>query len=202
MPPRPYNNCKTYSILERVTTEDNLGTIKETWVQLPDSENIKGNHYPAPPSESEPEREGLLKPTKRHDCFLYDCAFTFSTELHRLLYGSTHLAIEEISNWSKYKRLSLLEVAAIPVQAWQGPTQPPSGVPAHTHPWTDIIGERFVHNQTIPSATWTINHNLGYIPDVTLFTVGGAEFEADIVSTTTQSIVTLLTPQAGFAVVD
>jgi len=56
------------------------------------------------------------------------------------------------------------------------------------------------HNQESASNTWTINHNLGYRPTVALFTVGGVEFDAEVVHTSVnQCTVNLVTPMAGMA---
>jgi len=38
----------------------------------------------------------------------------------------------------------------------------------------------YVHDQAIASATWTINHNLGKYPSVTIVTSAGDEVEGDI----------------------
>lgn len=35
-------------------------------------------------------------------------------------------------------------------------------------------------NQPTPLSTWVINHNLGYMPQVTVFSLGGVEVEASI----------------------
>lgn len=58
----------------------------------------------------------------------------------------------------------------------------------------------FTFTQSAASTTWTVNHNLGFRPDVSLTTVGGQEFEADIIHTSTnQCIVYLTSPLAGQA---
>ncbi len=49
-----------------------------------------------------------------------------------------------------------------------GPTGPPGAV------------DDYVFTQGTPAATWTINHNLGRKPLVSLLTVGGMEMNADI----------------------
>ena len=52
--------------------------------------------------------------------------------------------------------------------------------------------------QVAPSATWTINHNLGYFPLVQTFNTGNAEVEGAVVHlspNTTQ--VSFVTPIAG-----
>lgn len=43
-------------------------------------------------------------------------------------------------------------------------------------------GPFFEFDQPTPSALWTINHNLGFYPDIALFTVGGAKFEAETIN--------------------
>lgn len=61
-------------------------------------------------------------------------------------------------------------------------------------------GASYVHTQASASATWTINHNLGFRPAIDLYTVGGAEFIAEILHTSlNQAIVYLATSLAGTA---
>ena len=61
-------------------------------------------------------------------------------------------------------------------------------------------GAGYTHVQPTPSATWIINHNLGFNPGVELLTVGGVEFEAEVAHTSVnQTVVTLLFPIAGSA---
>lgn len=61
----------------------------------------------------------------------------------------------------------------------------------------------YEHVQASAAATWTINHNLGRRVDVTLLTVGGAEFWAEILHTSlNQTLVYLATPLAGRALVN
>jgi hypothetical protein len=56
------------------------------------------------------------------------------------------------------------------------------------------------HTQAVASTTWTINHNLGYYPTISLQTVGGVEFEAEITHTSVnQAVVSLVTATAGTA---
>lgn len=56
------------------------------------------------------------------------------------------------------------------------------------------------HSQGSASNTWTINHNLGYKPSVTLFTLGGVEFDAEVIHTSVnQCVVSLVIPTAGTA---
>lgn len=58
----------------------------------------------------------------------------------------------------------------------------------------------YVHTQAAPDTTWTINHNLGFIPSVELLTAGGVEFDAEVVHTSVnQTLVYLLTAMAGSA---
>lgn len=58
----------------------------------------------------------------------------------------------------------------------------------------------FIHVQSTPASEWIINHNLGYRPDFTLYTVGGVQFFAGIDHPTlNQTRVTLGTALAGEA---
>lgn len=73
---------------------------------------------------------------------------------------------------------------------WSGPV-----------PWSeaDLI-DGYTHTQASPASTWTINHNLGRRPLVSLFTTGGVEFEADVVHTSpNQCIASLAGAHAGTA---
>jgi hypothetical protein len=66
------------------------------------------------------------------------------------------------------------------------------------HVPSDQIG--FVFEQATPATTWTISHNLGVKPDVSLYTVGGVEFEAEVIHISNDVCVAyLVTPMAGFA---
>lgn len=57
----------------------------------------------------------------------------------------------------------------------------------------------FIYEQTTPAATWTITHNLGYQPTVTLM-VDGEEVETDVDYPSTSVVVVIFgTPQAGTA---
>jgi len=63
------------------------------------------------------------------------------------------------------------------------------------------VGGQFVHSQGSPSGTWTINHNLGFRPNVTLLDTGGVEFDATVVHTSVnQAIATLAPALAGTAI--
>lgn len=55
-------------------------------------------------------------------------------------------------------------------------------------------------NQVSPLAEWTINHNLGFRPSVEVFSVGGAEIEADVVHVSlNQTRIYFVAPTAGSA---
>lgn len=61
-------------------------------------------------------------------------------------------------------------------------------------------GASYVHTQSSPSATWTINHNLGFRPAIELYTTGGVEFIGEILHTSlNQAIVYLASALAGTA---
>lgn len=58
----------------------------------------------------------------------------------------------------------------------------------------------YLHTQSSANATWTINHNLGFKPSVHLYTVGGLQFDGQIVHMSdNQCVVSLETAIAGFA---
>ncbi len=60
-------------------------------------------------------------------------------------------------------------------------------------------GETPIYERTCEaSATWTVNHNLGRRPSVSLVTPGGAEFDAEVVHVSeNQLVVYLAAPAAG-----
>jgi hypothetical protein len=69
----------------------------------------------------------------------------------------------------------------------EGPQGPPGGA-------------AFVHQQTTPATTWTINHNLGYKPSVELLDSGSQEIDGEIMHTSdNQTVVTLNPASAGLA---
>lgn len=54
--------------------------------------------------------------------------------------------------------------------------------------------------QLTPLISWTINHNLGFMPDVELFTIGNVKMMAEVVHTSlSQCIVLFVSPTAGSA---
>lgn len=63
-----------------------------------------------------------------------------------------------------------------------------------------VAASFFVFSQVTPSALWTVNHNLGFKPDVSLYTTGGLEFIAEVLHLSdNQLTITLQTPISGFA---
>ena len=69
----------------------------------------------------------------------------------------------------------------------QGPAGPPGSV-----------GGQFTFTQASPSATWTVNHNLGFRPNVSLITLGGAEVWGEVLHVSAnQVLVTFDGPIAG-----
>lgn len=61
-------------------------------------------------------------------------------------------------------------------------------------------GAAYVWTQSTPASTWTIAHNLGYVPSVEIFDSGSQEIEADV-SHPSVNVTTILfsLPIAGFA---
>jgi hypothetical protein len=78
---------------------------------------------------------------------------------------------------------------ALALPGIQGPAGPASGGLA-----------AYVHTQSTPATTWTINHNLGRYPSVELFNSGMQEIDAEIAHpSVNQTVVTLNPATAGLA---
>lgn len=61
-------------------------------------------------------------------------------------------------------------------------------------------GIAYTHLQSVPNTIWTINHNLGMRPAVSILDTGGNEVEADVVHTNTnQLVIHFAIPIAGLA---
>ena len=59
----------------------------------------------------------------------------------------------------------------------------------------------FEHIQAAADSTWTVNHNLGFRPSVTVLSTGGLEMLAEVLHTSlNQALVYFDTPMAGVAV--
>ena len=58
----------------------------------------------------------------------------------------------------------------------------------------------YVHTQASASATWTVNHNLGFVPACEVYSSGGAEVDAEVVHTSVnQTIIYFVAAFAGSA---
>lgn len=79
--------------------------------------------------------------------------------------------------------------------------QGPPGIPGPPGPPGPAApGAFYVHTQGVAATVWTIDHNLGYQPAITLFDNSGEEFEGDITNpTVNQSVVTLAYAISGTA---
>jgi hypothetical protein len=61
-------------------------------------------------------------------------------------------------------------------------------------------GVAYTHQQFVPAALWTINHNLGIWPAVSIFDTGGHEIEADVAhQNSNQLLIRFAIPVAGLA---
>lgn len=61
-------------------------------------------------------------------------------------------------------------------------------------------GQGYNHYQASPADTWVINHNLGYKPNVQMFTVGGLEVLGEVLHNSNNQItVSFNTPLSGSA---
>lgn len=56
---------------------------------------------------------------------------------------------------------------------------------------------KYTHNQSVPSATWTITHNLNFHPSVTVVDSGGTTVYGNVTYVDSNSIVVVFT--SGFA---
>jgi Major tropism determinant N-terminal domain len=74
--------------------------------------------------------------------------------------------------------------------------------------WTDLPywgasvgGSAFSQSFTTPSLNWTVNHNLGFRPAVTVLSPGGAEVWAEVIhASVNQALVYFDAPYAGVAI--
>ena len=65
---------------------------------------------------------------------------------------------------------------------------------------TRISGSAYMYTQTTPAAVWTINHNLGLWPTVSILDPGGNEIEADVTHpSVNQLVIRFAIPIAGLA---
>lgn len=66
---------------------------------------------------------------------------------------------------------------------------------------TGVSSTRFRHDQGAASATWTVNHNLGFRPQCEVFSPGWVQIEAAILHVTdNQTSITFNTAQTGQAI--
>mgnify|MGYP003387066120 CR=1 FL=1 len=78
---------------------------------------------------------------------------------------------------------SLVTVSSVGVQGPPGPA-----------------GSNYSHQQPVASSTWTINHNLGFKPSVTVLSSGGQEIETEVLHTSVnQCLVYFIVATAGSA---
>ena len=60
---------------------------------------------------------------------------------------------------------------------------------------------QYTHTQAVASATWTVNHNLGYRPAVTPLSMGGVAMWAEVLHiSSNQALVNFDSPTAGQAI--
>lgn len=84
-----------------------------------------------------------------------------------------------------------VDAKVILTKVQQGPPGPPGTSAAASHE----------HQQTTPAAAWTVNHNLGFKPAVTLLSVGGREMLGEVIHTSTNQFIAYFdAPLAGIAI--
>jgi hypothetical protein len=65
-------------------------------------------------------------------------------------------------------------------------------------PGRDGLGSSYIHTQAAASATWTVNHNLGYRPSPAVTNAGGVQVWAEVVHTSAnQLLVYFDSPSTG-----
>ena len=62
-------------------------------------------------------------------------------------------------------------------------------------------GDYLQHDQSVAASTWTINHNFGVRPNVSVYTAGGLEMLAEVLHVSVnQTQILFDSPTAGFAI--
>lgn len=60
---------------------------------------------------------------------------------------------------------------------------------------------KYTHDQTVPSDTWTVNHNLNTRPNTTVYSIGGKELLVELLHTSLNQVVVYFdTPTIGSVV--
>lgn len=76
-------------------------------------------------------------------------------------------------------------------KAMQGPPGPPGS----------SSNASFEHPQVSASDTWTVNHNLGFRPAVSILSVGGREMWAEVIHTSVNQFIAYFdAPTSGIAI--
>jgi hypothetical protein len=84
------------------------------------------------------------------------------------------------------------QVARTVLTVGQGPAGAPGGGGG--------ASERYLHTQSVPSAAWVVNHNLGFRPNVSVTTLGGVVVWAEVLHVSiNQAQVLFDDPRAGLA---
>lgn len=88
--------------------------------------------------------------------------------------------------------------AALRDRALHTGTQPASSIADLT---AVLDAKRYRHDQVSSSATWTVNHNLGFRPQCQVFSPGWVQIEAAILHTSdNQTVITFNSAQTGQAI--
>lgn len=77
--------------------------------------------------------------------------------------------------------VDIADLTTVKVQLPTGstPSRGPVGLQGVQGPQGSAAIQSFVHNQNVPSDTWTINHNLGFYPNVSVIDSAGTVVEGD-----------------------
>lgn len=106
------------------------------------------------------------------------------------------IVVQEISVDPITSEVTFVVTNETPVAVINAGPQGPQGVVGPAGPSNPTMN--FV--QASPSTEWTINHNFGFYPSISIFTVGGIEMMGEVLNTTiNQTLIRFNTSVAGSA---
>lgn len=87
--------------------------------------------------------------------------------------------IRDVSGWHRLSTEAEYQANADAITALQTAISGKANS-SHTHSATEITDLDYTHTQMIPSAVWTINHNLGKYASVTVIDSAGSWVQGDV----------------------
>lgn len=105
------------------------------------------------------------------------------------------ILVEEIQILAEQPTSTVLVDEVESVQIVTAGTQGPPGPPGVSS------NASFQHTQAAASDTWTVNHNLGFRPAVSILSVGGREMWAEVIHTSVNQFIAYFdAPTSGIAI--